>query len=116
MKSRIFLAPPIAAIAAVSAPAAFATHSWNGYHWARTANPFTLKLGNNLTSADWQSRLSQTSSDWSKSTVLDTSIVAGQARNPIAARPPGAVAWSPSNRRLAYVVGFDRQLYRSDDA
>jgi hypothetical protein len=81
MRSRIFLATAIAAIAGVSAPAAFANHSWNGYHWARTANPFTLKLGNNLTSADWQSRLSQTSSDWSKSAVLDTTIVAGQARN-----------------------------------
>jgi hypothetical protein len=82
MRSRILLAAAaIVAIAAVSAPAAFANHSWNGYHWARTANPFTLKLGNNLTSAEWQSRLGQTSSDWSRSTVLDTSIVAGQARN-----------------------------------
>jgi photosystem II stability/assembly factor-like uncharacterized protein len=27
----------------------------------------------------------------------------------------GPVAWSPSNRRIAYIVGFDRQLYRSDD-
>jgi hypothetical protein len=33
-----------------AAPSANATHSWNGYHWARTANPFTLKLGDNLTS------------------------------------------------------------------
>ena len=28
----------------------------------------------------------------------------------------GPVAWSPSNPRLAYVVGFDRTLYRSSDA
>jgi photosystem II stability/assembly factor-like uncharacterized protein len=28
----------------------------------------------------------------------------------------GPVAWSPSNRGIAYVVGFDRQLYRSTDA
>ena len=27
-----------------------ANHSWNGYHWARTANPFTVKLGDNLSS------------------------------------------------------------------
>jgi hypothetical protein len=82
MRSRILFATVgIAAIAAVSAPAAFANHSWNGYHWARTANPFTVKLGNNLTTSEWQSHLSQTSSDWSKSTVLDTTIVAGQARN-----------------------------------
>ncbi|MBI3358003.1 MAG: hypothetical protein HY201_02310 [Nitrospirae bacterium] len=53
-----------------------ATHSWGGYHWARTANPFTLKLGDNLTST-WDPFLVTTSSDWSLSTVLDTTIVAG---------------------------------------
>lgn len=57
-----------------------ANHSWGSYHWGRTANPFTLKLGDNVTSA-WDSYLSTTSSDWSRSTVLDTTIVAGQAGN-----------------------------------
>ncbi|HET9452608.1 MAG TPA: hypothetical protein VFO83_17080 [Aggregicoccus sp.] len=56
-----------------------AMHSWNGYHWGRTSNPFQLKLGDNV-SAAWDSALSLSSSDWSKSTVLDTSVVAGQAR------------------------------------
>ena len=55
---------------------ASANHSWGGYHWARTSNPFTLKLGDNLASS-WKSYLSTTSSDWSQSTVLDTTIVAG---------------------------------------
>ncbi len=45
---------------------------------ARTSNPFTLKLGDNVNSA-WDSYLSTTSTDWTKSTVLDTTIVAGQA-------------------------------------
>jgi hypothetical protein len=81
MRSRLLLTAAIAAVASISASAALASHSWNGYHWARTANPFTLKLGNNLTSAEWQSRLSQTSSDWSKSTVLDTTRVTGLARS-----------------------------------
>lgn len=53
-----------------------ATHSWGGYHWARTSNPFTVKLGDNVDSK-WDSVLATTSSDWSKSTVLDTRIVAG---------------------------------------
>src|SRR3990170_6045615 len=53
-----------------------ASHSWGNYHWARTSNPFTLKLGDNVTSA-WDSYLATTSSDWSASTVLDTTIVAG---------------------------------------
>ena len=57
-----------------------ATHSWGGYHWARTSNPFTLKLGDNLTSADWKSHLGQTSSDWnSGNSAVLTAIVAGQA-------------------------------------
>lgn len=53
-------------------------HSWGGYHWARTANPFTLKLGNNLTTSDWSSHLSQSSADWNNgSSPLKTVIVAG---------------------------------------
>lgn len=60
-------------------------HSWNGYHWARTANPLQLKLGDNLTS-NWDSYLGTTSGDWSKSTVIDTAIVTGQA-NPKNCRP-----------------------------
>ena len=31
--------------------AATANHSWGSYHWARTSNPFTLKLDNNVTTA-----------------------------------------------------------------
>jgi hypothetical protein len=70
-------------VAALALPAGVsATHSWGGYHWARTANPFTLKLGDNVSTA-WDAFLATTSSDWSQSTVLDTSIVAsgGKPRN-----------------------------------
>jgi len=57
---------------------ALANHAWGNYHWARTANPFTLKLGNNLTSADWSGHLAQASSDWnSGNSPLITAIVAG---------------------------------------
>ena|SRR3989344_2387960 len=69
----------------ISASPAFATHSWGGYHWARTANPFTLKLGDNVNST-WDSYLLTTASDWSQSTVLDTIRVTGQA-NPKNCRP-----------------------------
>ena len=61
---------------AASPLAASANHSWGNYHWARTSNPFTLKLGDNVSSA-WDSYLATTSGDWSISTVLDTTIVAG---------------------------------------
>ena len=56
--------------------AALASHSWNGYHWARTNNPFTLKLGRNLTST-WIPYLSTTSAEWSQSDVIHTTIVTG---------------------------------------
>lgn len=63
-------------LAAVLLPRVSANHSWGGYHWARTANPFTLKLGDNVSSA-WKPYLSESSADWSVSSVLDTTIVAG---------------------------------------
>ena len=55
---------------------ASANHSWGGYHWARTANPFPLKLGDNLSTA-WKTYFGTASSDWSLSTVLDAGIVPG---------------------------------------
>ena len=75
------------AVAAVStfvfavfgATPALASHSWGNYHWARTANPFTLKLGDNV-SGVWDNYLNQVSADWRRSTVLDTTIVAGGTR------------------------------------
>jgi hypothetical protein len=81
--TRRLLAVTAALVVAVGATAlpAGASHSWGGYHWARTANPFTLAVGDNVSGA-WDSYLSTTSSDWSKSTVLDTRIVAGRAGLP----------------------------------
>jgi hypothetical protein len=77
MKRLVLVA--VAAAGLVLPSAAWANHSWNGYHWARTANPFTLKLGDNVSST-WDPYLATASSDWSRSTVLDTRVVAGQAR------------------------------------
>src|SRR5438445_1603011 len=75
----------VATVFAVSPVVLLANHSWGGYHWARTANPFTVKLGDNV-STTWDFYLNQASTDWSQSDVLDTSIVAGQA-NPRNCRP-----------------------------
>jgi len=74
--SKIILAGAVLVLAGAFAPAANATHSWGGYHWARTAHPFTLKLGANI-STTWGSYLGVASSDWSQSSVLDTTIVPG---------------------------------------
>ena len=62
-----------------------ANHSWGGYHWARTSNPFTLKVGDNVTST-WDAYLDEAISDWSASSVLDLTKVAGGTA-PKACRP-----------------------------
>jgi hypothetical protein len=63
---------------AVASPALFASHSWGGYHWARTANPFTLKVGNNVSSA-WTTQFNTAVSDWNKSAELGLAPVAGSS-------------------------------------
>lgn len=65
--------------AGVFATIAYASHSWGSYHWARTANPFNLKLGDNVSTV-WDNHLVVASDDWSASSVLDTAIVPGQAK------------------------------------
>lgn len=71
-----------AALSALLATPASANHSWGGYHWARTANPFGLQLGQNVT-GDWVGHLAAISSspaaDWSDSPVMDTSLASGTA-------------------------------------
>jgi hypothetical protein len=57
-----------------------ATHSWGGYHWARTANPFTVTLLDGVSSR-WDSYLATASSDWSASSVLNT-VVAPSTASP----------------------------------
>lgn len=70
----------LAVVAVLAIPAAvWASHSWGNYHWARTSNPFTLKLGDNLSST-WDPHLVTASNDWSMSSVLNTTIVAGGSK------------------------------------
>ncbi len=75
----------VASVATIVAAPATANHSWGGYHWARTANPFTIKLGDNLTTAEWKGDLATASSDWSVDSrfnnPLNTTIVPGQSVN-----------------------------------
>ncbi|MCI0558624.1 MAG: hypothetical protein MN733_09025, partial [Nitrososphaera sp.] len=63
---------------AFQAPA-FADHAWGNYHWGRTSNPFTLKVGDNVTSA-WDGILNTSISDWSQSSVLNLTKVTGKAK------------------------------------
>jgi len=81
VKRRFSALAAAAALAAASylvasPPSVEADHSWSGYHWARTQNPFALKVGDNVSSA-WDVHLDTAIADWSTSVVLDLTEVAG---------------------------------------
>lgn len=109
--------PRIATIAAllvlVAGGVAVAGHSWGNYHWVRKANPFTIKLGDNVSSA-WDSYLGTTSADWSVSSVLDTMIVTG-GTNPKSCKPTsGRVEVCSSKYGNTGWLGL-AQIWISDD-
>lgn len=89
-KNRVLVGVAVLVVVFAAATIAYATHSWGGYHWARTSNPFSLKLGDNVSSA-WDSYLATTSSDWSVSSVLNTTIVPGKTRPKICRATSGRV-------------------------
>jgi hypothetical protein len=84
-KARFVIVLAVIVMLAVLPLSAGASHSWGNYHWARTANPFTVKLGDNV-SGSWDAMLRTASADWSQSGVLDTTVVAGGTR-PKSCRP-----------------------------
>jgi hypothetical protein len=53
-----------------------------GFHWARASNPFTVTLGNNLTTAQWSGYLANAAAAWSNSAVLDVAVAPGQGCTP----------------------------------
>lgn len=66
MKTKVncLLTASLAGVALLGACAtSLANHAWGPYHWARSASPFSLKLGNNL-SADWSPYLVNVIADW----------------------------------------------------
>lgn len=66
----------VAGVSLLAPGSALASHSWGSYHWARTSNPFTLKVGDNVDSK-WDAYLDEAIVDWSKSSVLDLTKVTG---------------------------------------
>lgn len=66
----------VLAVAGVVASTASATHAWGNYHWARTSNPFTLKVGDNVDSS-WDTYLDTAIADWHASSVMNLTEVAG---------------------------------------
>ncbi|HXG49809.1 MAG TPA: hypothetical protein VNN77_00185 [candidate division Zixibacteria bacterium] len=96
MKSAFYRVPLTAAfvscVVALSSPAG-AHHPWSTYHWARTSNPFTLQLGDNVSSA-WDSYLATTASTssygWGSSAVLDLRVVSGRNLSNLRKCPPAS--------------------------
>lgn len=62
------LATAVAAFA--FATAAFADHSWNNYHIARTANPFMIQYVDSVNSV-WDSTLAESIQKWGQSNVIE---------------------------------------------
>lgn len=54
----------------------YANHSWNNYHWARSSNPFTLKVVDSTTSG-WLSSQNTAIADWTKSSVMNLVLEQG---------------------------------------
>lgn len=86
-----------AVVASVAVTPAHAGHPWGNYHWARTANPFTVKCGDNVT-AIWDSYLTNANAAWSR-----TSGSCVNAANPV--RVNGVAGGISNVRRCSPVAG-----------
>ena len=76
-KVRFVVALVLIAMLVAAVPlSAGATHSWGNYHWARTANPFTIKVVDSMT-ASWDDNLGVAISDWNSSSVMNVVKEAG---------------------------------------
>jgi hypothetical protein len=84
LKSR-YLVTATALVVIAAAATLTASHSWGSYHWARTSNPFTLEVGDNV-DGNWDAYLDDAITDWTGSSVMNLTEVAGGA-NPRNCRP-----------------------------
>ena len=75
---RLFMLVLILALTAFPSASASATHAWGNYHWARTSNPFTLKVIDSMTT-DWDDNLDVAIGDWNQSSVMNVVKEAGDS-------------------------------------
>ncbi len=76
----------VLALIAAFPSAAIANHSWGRYHWATTSRPFTLLVGDNV-STTWDLYLDGAIADWNVSTVLQLAETAGGTTTPESCGP-----------------------------
>ena len=79
MRKAALVLATTAAFMAVTAGTAGASHSWNDYHWARTANPLGLTIVDTTTPV-WTSYVNTAVADWEKSKVLALTKTTGTTR------------------------------------
>lgn len=77
-RRRVLLVVLALSVFAAFAVVASANHSWGGYHWARTSNPFTLKVGKNVTSS-WNTAFNTAVADWNNASVMNLQTITGTA-------------------------------------
>lgn len=70
---KLVLVAAVAMATGVASLAAQASHSWNGYHWARTTASFNLQVIDSVSSS-WEDELTRALSQWSASSVLDLTV------------------------------------------
>lgn len=75
------------ALLSITSFSAYAEHSWNNYHWARTATPFPLQVVDSVT-ADWQMELENTLEAWMLSDVVYLAITSENDSNRTRKRCP----------------------------
>lgn len=73
MKFNRLAAAVVGTAALLTASVAFATHSWNNYHWARTTSSFVLPVIDSVSSS-WEDELTLSLSQWSQSSKMDLRI------------------------------------------
>lgn len=76
MRNRVIALAATALLAITLAGTAAASHSWSNYHWARTANPFTVRVID-ANSSLWDPHLDAAVADWDASSVLNVVEEAG---------------------------------------
>jgi hypothetical protein len=92
LRRSAFVALAAAALVGWAATPAQASHSWGGYHWARSGEAH-LTIYASVTSA-WSGNLSTANSDWNRSPYLQNTVVSsdtGSSARRRCSMPSGAI-------------------------
>lgn len=71
--NRLAAATAAAVLTCAVSVSAYANHSWNNYHWARTTSSFNLQVVDSVSSS-WEDELTRALGQWSQSSKLDLTV------------------------------------------